>query len=92
MKTEPTPTLAAVDQPRLVMLLPWYRCAWICFTNPRAWRTRRKIDKAICAMIRAGINPPLAYELLEESNRLWDEAFSQHNAEPIRAGVDSEST
>ena len=48
-------------------------------TNFQAWRTRRKIDKAVCAMIRHNINTPLAWELMETSRALWDEAFSNPN-------------
>jgi len=62
--------------------LPLYVRLWICLTGWKAWRTRRKIDGAVCAMIREGINPDLAWELLKESNRQWEKAEEEfrHNA------------
>lgn len=69
----------AVDHPRLVVPL-WLR-AWICAKGFRAWRTRRALDKAICMMIRNDIETELAYQLLEVSNQLWDNAFIRHNAD-----------
>ena len=59
------------DMKELPLLLRF----WICITNFRSWRTRRAIDKAVVLMLRDGIETDAAYNLLEISNRLWDEAF-----------------
>lgn len=53
---------------------------WKCWTNPRAWMTRVKIDKAIDALLTDGGNEDLAYKLWDVSDRLWDEAFKGYEA------------
>ena len=74
-----TEELKSVDQRRLVLPAPPLRVRlWACLHNLRAWRTRRKMDKAVCAMIRDGINTPLAYELMIESCKQWDAAFEKY--------------
>lgn len=83
-----TSTNAALPVPlaRLVLPEPPLRVRlWACLHNIRAWRTRRKMDKAVCAMIRDGINTPLAYELMIESCKQWDAAFEKYrqNVRPL---------
>lgn len=50
------------------------RRIWICISDYKFWRFRKKIDKAACAMWNKTQND-LAAEMLNYSDKLWEEAF-----------------
>lgn len=79
----------SVDLPQLVMPLtnmqkepPILIRMWLCFSAPKRWMKRRKIDKAGVMLTNNPANAEeeeLGYRLRVLSDKLWDEEFSRHN-------------
>lgn len=64
--------------------LPLFIRIWICFSAPKRWRKRMKIDAAVLSLKNNPENQQeeeLAWMLKDLSDKLWEQEFSRYNKE-----------